>query len=58
MRGEEYHYSNLLEVHIISELHVLRVDSEHFQTADSIGDSDVNLTIEASWNIILLIVYT
>lgn len=38
----------LLEVNIISKLHVLRVDAEDLKTASRVRDTNVDFTIEAT----------
>jgi hypothetical protein len=39
---------DLLEVDVVSELHVLGVDAENLQAACGVGDADVDLAIEAA----------
>ncbi|GMT16846.1 hypothetical protein PFISCL1PPCAC_8143, partial [Pristionchus fissidentatus] len=39
---------DLLEINIVSELHVLGVNAENLQSSDRIGDSDIDFTIEAT----------
>ena len=40
--------TNLLKVNIVRKLHVLRVDAENLETASGVGDTNVDLTIEAT----------
>mmetsp|Transcript_536 Transcript_536/g.849 ORF Transcript_536/g.849 Transcript_536/m.849 type:complete len:322 (-) Transcript_536:300-1265(-) len=37
-----------LKVHILSQLHVLGVDAHDFHTADLIGDTDIDFSVEAT----------
>ena len=37
--------SNLLQINIVSQLHVLSVDTQNLQSTSSIWDTNVNLTI-------------
>lgn len=38
----------LLEIHILAQFHVLRVNSQHLESADRIGNSNVDFTIETT----------
>merc|ERR1719483_170503 len=38
----------LFLINIVSKFHVSGVDSENFQSADSIGDSNINLAVKTS----------
>ena len=40
--------SDLLQIKIVSELHVLGVNPENLQTSNSVGDTDVDLAVESS----------
>lgn len=42
------HDANLLQVNIISQLHVLSVDLQDFQSSCSIRNADVHLPVEAA----------
>lgn len=42
------HDANLLQINIISQLHVLSVDLQDFQSSCSIGNADVHLSVEAA----------
>ncbi len=38
--------THLLKVNIVTQLHVLRVNTEDLKTASRVGNTDVDLTIE------------
>lgn len=50
--GHHYHcfhsFMYLLEIHIISQLHILGVNSEDFQASCCIWDTNVDFTIKAT----------
>ena len=51
---KQYLFANVgcthpLQVNILGQLHVLCMDTQDLKTTRRVGDSDVNLTIEATW---------
>ncbi len=40
--------TNLLQVDIVGELHVLRVNTKDLKTASRVGNTNVNLAVEAT----------
>lgn len=42
-------HTNLFQVDVVSQLHVLGVNLEDLQPAGSIRDSNVHLSIETPW---------
>ena len=43
---EDISSTDLLQVDIVSEIHVLRVNTEDLETASGVGDTDVDLAVE------------
>lgn len=50
--------SHLLKIDVIGQLHVLGVDAENLESSNCIGNSNVDLTIEAAYNIFIGILPT
>lgn len=42
--------TNLLQINIISQLHVLRVDSQDLQATSCVRDANVHLTVKSTCN--------